>query len=105
MKIINLNEVKKEISPVGVVVKSIFDSEDIVIKNIILKSGDVVPEHNAPNNVVFLVTEGKGTIINNGNEVLIEKDLIISSNKGSLVSIKADKGENLNVFVIRRPID
>lgn len=103
MEIIKINEIKEELSPFGVTIKSLFENEDIVMKNIILKSNEVVTEHPAPNNVLFYVLEGKGTLINNGKEVLVEKDNIISCDKDSLVAIKADKEESLKVLVIRRP--
>lgn len=103
MKIINLDEVKGKINPKGIEAKIVLKHEDATITKISLKPEDILGKHKVPVNVFFYVIKGKGTIGIGEEESIVEKNQIIVCPKDTMMTLRADQGEEFEVINVKTP--
>lgn len=103
MEIIKMNEVKGMINKRGVEVKQLIKHKDTTVMNLVLKPGDVVPEHSVPVNVFFYIVEGKGTLKIADEEKIVEEKDIILCPPNTNMSLKADQEESFVVLNVKTP--
>lgn len=83
--------------------RRIVDSPEIGIVNLILKPGEIVPDHKTPVDVLFQIMEGKGTItIGDETQVVQAGDFVVSP-RDIPHGLKADQDSLFSVFVIKTP--
>ena len=103
MNIIKLDEVITEENKRGVNSKGIVENEDVKVTQIELGEGDYLPEHQVPVNVFFYIVEGKGTLqIGEEKEVVKAKE-VITCPPNTIMSLKADQGEEFVVLNVKTP--
>ncbi len=83
--------------------RRIYDAPEIGIVNLILKPGEIVPDHKTPMDVLFQIIAGQGTItIGNEAQVVQTGDLVVSPREIPH-GLKADQDSVFSVFVIKTP--
>ena len=103
MSVINLDELTAEENMRGIMTKDVLKNENVQVKNLILKAGDVVPEHQVPVDVFFHVIEGKGTImIGNKTYQLDEKDFITCP-PNTKMKVMANRGKRFSILNVKTP--
>ncbi|WP_425447797.1 hypothetical protein [Dethiothermospora halolimnae] len=103
MEIIKLEEVKGKINPRGVESAVVLKHEDATITKIMLNQDDVLGKHKVPVNVFFYVVKGKGTIGIGDEESVVTENQIIVCPKNTMMTLKADQGENFEVINVKTP--
>lgn len=103
MKVIKVNELPHMQTAWGVKGKPVIDMPEIGIINLILESGEQVPSHKTPVDVLFQVVEGKGEVtIGEENQVVESGDIIVSPAQIPH-ALQANQGSSFSVFVIKVP--
>ena len=103
MKIIRMSEIKGELNKKGFLMKTLVSHKNAAIRNIILKSGEVIPPHSVEVDVFFYVVKGKGTIVIGEEEnSVIEGDIVVCPpNVG--MSVKADQNIEFSFLNVKTP--
>ena len=103
MSVIKLNELKREKNMRGIMTRDVLKNENVQVKNLLLKEGDVVPEHKVPVDVFFHVMEGKGTIQIGDTEYELEEKDFITCPPNTKMKVMANKGESFNILNVKTP--
>ena len=103
MNVIKMDELEGHVNRRGVTAKPLLKKETVQIMNLILESGDYIPEHSVPVDVFFYVVEGKGTINIGGEEKVVEAGDIIPCSPDTKMSLHADQGVNFKVLNVKTP--
>lgn len=103
MGVIKLDKLKSEKNMRGIMTKNVLKSENVQVKNLLLKEGDVIPEHQVPVDVFFHVIEGKGTIQIGETEYELEEKDFITCSPNTKMKLMANKGEIFNILNVKTP--
>ncbi|HOJ88904.1 MAG TPA: hypothetical protein PLP64_09035 [Pseudothermotoga sp.] len=83
--------------------RKIVDQKEVLIMQIALKPGQVVPEHNANSNVHLLILKGSVVLTVDGTSKRLQEGDIQPVQYQALMSIKNDGTENSTFLVIKTP--
>ncbi|SJZ30566.1 cupin domain-containing protein [Selenihalanaerobacter shriftii] len=103
MEIIKMDEIEGKTNKRGITAKKVLKHEDAQIMNLVLESGDEVPEHSVPVNVFFYIVEGKGRLQIGDDEKVVEAKDIIPCPPNTKMSLKADQNERFVVLNVKTP--
>ena len=103
MDIIKMEEVEGKENKRGVTAKQLMKNDDVQVMNLVLRPGDVVPEHSVPVNVFFYIVEGKGTLQIGEEKTVVEAKDIIPCPPNTEMSLVADQGEKFKVLNVKTP--
>ncbi|GAB6098257.1 hypothetical protein JCM16358_01360 [Halanaerocella petrolearia] len=103
MEIIKMDQMEGNKRWEGITVKKILKNDDTQVMNLVLESGDEVPEHSVPVNVFFYIVEGKGTLRIGDDQKVVETKDIIPCAPNTKMSLKADQGEGFVVLNVKTP--
>jgi len=92
-------------SPKGITARKLLDKDGLVLMNLnlLFKPGEVLEMHTTPQNVVFYVVNGEGTITIGDEESQVKKDELVYSPKGIPHGLKAAGGQEFHVLVWKLP--
>ncbi|SFR06345.1 Mannose-6-phosphate isomerase, cupin superfamily [Desulfoscipio geothermicus DSM 3669] len=90
-------------SPKGITARKLLDKDGLVLMNLLFKPGEVLEMHTTPQNVVFYVVNGEGTITIGDEESKVKKDELVYSPKGIPHGLKAAGGQEFHVLVWKLP--
>ena len=103
MDVIKMAEVEGTVNSRGVMAKKLIKHAHTTVMNLILKPGDIVPEHAVPVDVFFYIVKGKGTLlIGDDKKVVIEQDIILCP-PNTVMALWADQGEEFVVLNVKTP--
>lgn len=103
MQVIKISEVPYRQTGWGVKGRPILDMPEVGIINLVLESGEKVPAHKTPVDVLFQIIEGKGTVtIGEESQVVEEGDIIVSPLQIPH-ALEADQGSRFSFLVIKTP--
>jgi len=103
MKVIKVNELPYMQTGWGVKGKPIIDMPEVGIINLVLESGEKVPSHKTPVDVLFQVIEGKGTITIGDETQIVEAGNIVISPLQIPHALEANQDCVFSVYVIKVP--
>lgn len=103
MKVMNVSEIPYMKTGWGVKGKPIIDMPEIGIINLCLESGEKVPSHKTPVDVLFQVVEGKGTVTIGEETQIVEAGNIVVSPADIPHGLEADQGGTFSVYVMKVP--
>ena len=103
MEIIKMEEMEGNKNKRGVIAKKLIDHENTKVMNLVLSSGDSIPEHSVPVDVFFYVVEGKGTLQIGDESVVVTSNDIVTVPPETKMSVKADQGEKFSVLNVKTP--
>lgn len=98
-----MNEVEGKMNKRGVLAKELFKHENAKVMNLVLNPEDVIPEHKVPVNVFFYVVEGTGTLKIGDEEAVVSATDIVLCPPNTLMSVKADQGEQFVILNVKTP--
>ncbi len=99
----SLDSVAWQPTPLGGRSRMLRNVPELRLVNLLLACGEEVASHLAPVEVVFVVRNGRGTIVVDGTSQLVSKDSYLVCPRDRERSILADQGEDLDLLVIRCP--
>ncbi|KJS79976.1 MAG: cupin [Peptococcaceae bacterium BICA1-8] len=103
MDIIKMNKIEGQVNARGVTAKQLIKHKNTTVMNLILQPGDSIPEHKVPVDVFFYVVSGKGTIKIGEEDAIVEETDIILCPPNTMMSLKADQGEDFKVLNVKTP--
>ena len=103
MSVIKLKELDSYENMRGIITKDVLKNENVQVKNLKLKQGDVIPAHQVPVDVFFHVLEGKGTIIIGDESYTLEEKDFITCPPRTPMKVMADKGDKFNILNVKTP--
>lgn len=103
MKVIRMAEVKGAINKRGFLAKTLVEHKNATVKNIIITSGDIIPNHDVPVDVFFYVIKGKGTIVIGGEELAVKETDIVVCPQNVEMSVRADQGTDFSFLNVKTP--
>jgi quercetin dioxygenase-like cupin family protein len=103
LKVIKLGDLKTKENMRGIMTKDVLKNDNVQVKNLILKPGDIIPSHQVSVDVFFHVLEGEGTIILDGEEFKLSEKDFITCPPNTPMKVKADQGVKFNVLNVKTP--
>ena len=103
MDILRMEEVPLQPTPLGGKARIIIEKPEVKLVNLVLEAGDKVLAHDAPVDVIFIVHEGRGSMLVEKENVLIEAGQVVMVPAGLSRQINADKDEGIELLVVRSP--
>ena len=103
MKIIRMSDITGELNRKGFLMKTLIEHKNTTVKNIILKSGEVIPPHAVGVDVFFYVVKGNGTIVIGGVDNLVKAEDIVVCPVNTPMSVKANQGEEFSFLNVKTP--
>jgi quercetin dioxygenase-like cupin family protein len=98
-----IKEVPLEATALGGNARLLVMNPNLRLVNLIVSAGDRVSSHTAPVDVVFLVMEGRGSVIVANEKHEIMQGQIFTCPSDLDREIMADSGTDLSLLVIRAP--
>ena len=83
--------------------RKLLDEKHILVMQIALKPGQMVPQHNANSNVQLLIMKGAVSVDMNGAEHKAKEGDLIPVKYQTPMTIKNDSGTNATFLVIKTP--
>ncbi|AGL00340.1 mannose-6-phosphate isomerase [Desulfoscipio gibsoniae DSM 7213] len=90
-------------NPKGITVRKLLDMDGLVLMNLLFKPGEMLEMHTTPQNVVFYVVNGEGTVMIGDEESRVKKDELVYSPKGIPHGLKAAEDQEFHVLVWKLP--
>ena len=103
MDILRMEEMPLQPTPLGGKARIIIEKPEVKLVNLVVEAGDKVLAHDAPVDVIFIVLEGRGSMLVEKENVLIEAGQVAMVPAGLSRQINADKDEGLKLLVVRSP--
>ncbi|TYO93276.1 cupin domain-containing protein [Desulfallas thermosapovorans] len=103
MEIIKMGELPTFTNPKGITVRKLLDKDGLVLMNLLFKPGEVLEKHTTPQNVVFYVVKGAGTVMIGDEESQVQEDELVYSPKGIPHGLKAAGDQEFHVLVWKLP--
>lgn len=103
MEVIRMEKVAMATTKRGVAGRKLVDTPAVHVMNLVLGPAEEVPVHTTPVDVLFYVVKGAGTIgVGDEDAAVGETDIVVSP-KGIPHSVRADRGQEFQVLVIKTP--
>ena len=102
MKTVKLEDVPVTISPRGPRVRPILGTEFAAVTEVLLGSGETLPAHVTPVDVLFYVRAGSGYVVIGDDRLPVTEGTIVESPKGIPHGLVAGDGP-FDVLVIKTP--
>ena len=103
MSVIKLKDLESQKNMRGIMTKDVLKNENVQVKNLILKAGDVVPEHQVPVDVFFHVIEGKGAIMIGDKTYQLDEKDFITCPPNTKMKVMANRGEKFSILNVKTP--
>ncbi|MBU1020348.1 MAG: cupin domain-containing protein [Firmicutes bacterium] len=103
MSIIRMNEIQGEKNKYGFTAKTLVSHQNATVKNILIKNGDIIPEHSVPVDVFFYVVKGKGTIYINKEAFEVEDTDIVICPQNTEMSVSANRNSDFSFLNVKTP--
>ncbi|SRR6056297_1152315 len=103
MSVIKLENLEQHENMRGIMTKDVLKNEDVQVKNLNLKEGDVVPPHQVPVNVFFHVLEGKGSIMIGDETFQLDEKDFITCPPNTKMKVMADRGAKFSILNVKTP--
>jgi quercetin dioxygenase-like cupin family protein len=103
MKRIRLEELPMTTSPRGPKMRKVLSTDDIVVANIVLEPGQVLPSHKTPVDVLFYVHSGSGYVVIDDDNIEVVAGDMVPSPKNIPHGLKAREENSFSVLVIKTP--
>jgi len=103
MNIIAIDELPLQPTPLGGKARIMVDKPEVKLVNLVLDAGDLVQSHDAPVDVIFIVLEGRGSMLVEHDHIEVENGQLVTVPAGLSRQIVADKDEGLSLLVVRSP--
>jgi len=99
----HLKDIESKVNIRGIQTKTLVDHKNATIKNLILKQGEKIPNHQVPVDVTFFVLSGKGRIIIDDSVYQVMANDIVTCPPNTMMSVIADKDSGLSFLNIKTP--
>ncbi|MBN1330953.1 MAG: cupin domain-containing protein [Candidatus Heimdallarchaeota archaeon] len=96
-------EIDKYKNPHGVDSRKLYDDPNAIIIQLTLEPGEKLRRHITPEDVIFYVLEGKGTVLIGDEEKEVDRDTLIESPKNIVHCWYNRSSEKLRFLVIKTP--
>jgi len=103
MRRIRLEELPMVTSPRGPKIRKVISIDDIVVTNVVLGPGQVLPSHKTPVDVLFYVHSGSGYVIIGDENIEVADGDMVPSPKNIPHGLKAAEDADFSVLVIKTP--
>ncbi len=103
MKRIRLEELPMVTSPRGPKIRKVLSTDDIVVANVVLGPGQVLPSHKTPVDVLFYVHSGSGYVIIGDEDIEVAAGDMVPSPKNIPHGLRAADEDDFSVLVIKTP--
>jgi quercetin dioxygenase-like cupin family protein len=99
----SLDQVKTEINIRGIHAKTLVHHDHATIKNLILKKGESIPNHQVPVDVTFFILQGQGIINIADQSYQVKANDIVICPPNTMMSVKANDDTTLSFLNIKTP--
>lgn len=100
MDIFTFEEGKLLVSGTGIMIKEIFASGNIGIKQVLLHTGGKPEKHTEKNEQLYYLTEGKGTMVIKAERKRITEGMLVRCPSGVQRSVINSSSKNLSFLIL-----